>query len=574
LPSQPVIVTAADERYWRCLHQFLRDVERRGLQRGHRLLAYDLGLAAATRARLEKRFPWCGFVRFRFEDHPPHATLAQASFAWKPLLLAELAAAHSGPLLWLDSATLFRTRDLAPLWAAIAHDGIYAVRGQGVLRERCDPLTLEALAVPFAIANSPEFVAGVIGFDLAQAQVRALIAEWAAHARIEAHIMPRQPPLPFHNPEQSLLTILLYRAAAAGWLRLGDEKIDISAARPLSWMSSRNKVGAKTPLWADPFIRLGYALYKKADQAVWRWREWRDTRLHGFLRRLKEHYTVLVATADGRVLRVPAPSWCYYADPFLVTHRGRTALLVERFDYRTCRAGLCTIELDAQSRLGRPLPIIPRASHMSFPFVFSHEDELYLVPETCADRTVEIFRCTRFPDAWEPVAIALEDVDAADTVIFPHDGLWWLLTSVRTPGASGRSLAVYHAEDFRTGPWRPHPVNETALYRDLPFWSGRNGGGVFQHDGMLLRPAQHNTRFYGEDLRLMRIETLTPDEYRETPHDGDFPAARIVRDFSPHHLCVADSLMAFDIRDRARVMEGLRPFRLRRRPRTGLAPLR
>jgi hypothetical protein len=561
--AKPLIVTAADQRYWRCLYQFLRDIERHDLQQGHVILAYDLGLAPATRDSLARRFPWVGFRVFRFENHPPHVAMAESSYAWKPLLLTQLVAAETAPILWLDSATLFRTKDLGFLWDIIRREGVYVAHGQTPLRERCDPLTLQALDVPASIRRRPEIAAGVIGLDAAKENIRALVAEWAHHARTEAHIMPRRPRFSWHKPEQALLSILLYREEEAGRLRLGHDEIDVSSGRPLTWMSSRNKVGEEAPLWADPFVRLYHRGYKILDQALWRWRNWRDTRLHGAHRRLKEHFSVLLRDREGRVQRIAAPDGCYYADPFLVTHQNRTALLLERFDYRSCRGDLCAVPLDGDLRPGAPMPILPRARHMSFPYVFAHEDTLYLVPETCGDRTVEIFRCASFPDVWEPVATALDGIDAADTVIFFQDGLWWLVTSVR-PTEGGRYLAIWHAEDFRTGPWRPHPVNEQRLYQHLPFSSGRNGGAMLQ-DGLLLRPMHSNTRFYGEGLALMQVECLTTSEYREKPFTGSHPAAAILADFSPHHLSMAGGLAVFDIRDRARGWGGLRPF-ARRRP--------
>jgi hypothetical protein len=570
--EKPVIVTAADEPFWRCLHQLLRDIERRRFQLGHTILAYALGLAPQTRARLARRFPWCRFPRFRFEDYPPHVAVKESSYAWKPLILAELAAAGGAPILWLDSASLFRTHDLGFLWDIIRREGIYVTRGQTPLRQRCDPLTLQALNVPASIRRRPEIAAGVIGFDPSNPQIRGLVEVWARHARIPGHIMPRQPRFSWHKPEQALLSILFYRDMEAGRLRPAKDEIDISSGRPLSWLSSRNKVGPQVPLWADPFIRFYYRSYKAVDQALWRWRNWRDTRLHGFLRRRKEHFSVLLRDGDGSVWRLEAPEGYYYADPFLAWHQGRAALLVERFDYRACRGDLCAIALDEKLRPGPPIPIIPRARHMSFPFVFTHEGALYLVPETCADQAVEIFRCTAFPEKWEPVALALEGVDAADTVIFAQGGLWWLMTSVRPPEGAGRHLAIWHAADFRTGPWQPHPVNKERLYRDLPFSSGRNGGAILHHDGKLLRVMQSSSRFYGEGLALMEIERLTTSEYRERPFAGDHPALKLIADFSPHHLSMMGDLAAFDIRDRARDWEGFRPFALKRRPRVGLIP--
>jgi hypothetical protein len=287
-----IILTAASQAYWRCLYQLLRDIERRRLHTAHRVIAHDLGLDADTLARLTRWFGWCQFRRFRFEEHPSHVAVAAGTYAWKPLIVDEVVREAQGPVLWLDSATLMRTGDLSPVLADIHRCGVYAVHGQASLGERCDPLVLAALDVPPATRLRPEIVAGVIGLDAANPAVRALAAEWAMHARIERHIQPRVPPLKTHKWEQSLLGILLYRAADAGQIRLPGGEIDISSGRPIRWMSSRNLVAPDKLLWADPWVRWRYRAYKIADQALWRLKTFRDRRVHGAHRKLKEHFSV------------------------------------------------------------------------------------------------------------------------------------------------------------------------------------------------------------------------------------------------------------------------------------------
>jgi hypothetical protein len=263
---------------------------------------------------------------------------------------------------------------------------------------------------------------------------------------------------------------------------------------------------------------------------------------------------------------VAAPGGCYFADPFLVRFEGRRALLVERFDYRICKGDLCAVPLTDDLQAGVPQPILPRRHHASFPYTFMHDRQLYLVPETCQDRTIEIHVCESFPDRWRHVRTVLEDIDAADTVIFLRDGLWWLVTAVRDDSGE-RHLAVWFARDV-LGDWQAHPVNAQKLYHGRPCSSGRNGGAMIEApDGLLLRPAQESRHFYGEGLRLMQVEALTPTEYRERAYDGPHPAQDIVRTWSPHHLSVDGDLIAFDIRDRARGVEGLWAFALPRRPR-------
>jgi hypothetical protein len=267
-PSHPVtaptILTAADQAYWRCLWQFLRSAERMGIERQARIVAYDLGMDTATVECLRGRFPSVEFRRFDFSRYPPHVALATRTYAWKPMAVAEAMEEFGGRLLWLDSAALFQRRDLSHVTAALDRHGIYALKGQSALELRCNVFTLDALDVPPEDRKRPERVATVIGFDTERPAVREFVTEWKAHSLVPERIAPRTKG---HNPEQALLSILLFKYSREGRIGLGEEEIDISSASPVRWITTRNKVGAGVPIWADPAIRLYYFFYKTLDQA-------------------------------------------------------------------------------------------------------------------------------------------------------------------------------------------------------------------------------------------------------------------------------------------------------------------
>lgn len=258
------ILTAANEPYWRTLWQFLRSAERMEIPQQAQLVVYDLGLEAATRQRLERRFGWAAFRMFDFAAYPPHVALHTRTYAFKPLLIAEAAATDGGQLLWLDCAALFKTRDLSAMRAKLSRDGTYVLKGASALELRCNGFTLDALAVPEQDRKRPERPATIIGLDSAHPGAAALIGEWKAHALIPERIAPRTKA---HNPEQALLSILLFRYQREGRIGLGEEEIDISSPTPVRWISTRNKVPLWVPVWADALPRLTYFFYKTADQA-------------------------------------------------------------------------------------------------------------------------------------------------------------------------------------------------------------------------------------------------------------------------------------------------------------------
>jgi hypothetical protein len=96
---------------------------------------------------------------------------------------------------------------------------------------------------------------------------------------------------------------------------------------------------------------------------------------------------------------------------------------------------------------------------LSYPFVFEWNGELWMVPESGANRTVELYRCAGLPDRWEKVQDIFTGIDLVDATLFAHDGRWWLLGNVSEPGADKHDeLHAFHAET-PLGPWQPHAAN-------------------------------------------------------------------------------------------------------------------
>jgi hypothetical protein len=554
------VVTAANQPFWRCLYQFLRSAERVGLAGPHRFIAYDLGLGAKAGLILRRRFPWCEFRRFPFEDHPPHVAVERNTLAWKPIIVATVLAERGGLVLWLDSATLFKS-GLDDVIAVLMLQGTYTLKGQTPLARHCDPLTLSALAVPDEVLHVPERAGGVVGLNAEHAGARKLAQEWRSHALVEAHISPRTPRLPWHRSEQSLLTILLHRLESSGELVLNDDEIDISSRAPVRWMTSRNKIPASLPLWADPLARAYYWSYKTADRLLWRLKHWHRTRIGGLQRWRQEHFSVFLARAGSAcAARVQAPGWSYLADPFLVRHDGRMWLFAEEFRYRLGRGRLCAMALDDALRCGEPRELLALEAHASFPYPFEHEGRLYLLPETHAIGTVDLYRCDEFPQRWRLARRILHDVDAADSIVFRRDGYWWLLTSLRDgPRDTGRHLAIYYSEDLLAAPFHPHPVNAERRYAGERFSGMRNAGAPVCVGATMLRPVQRNRRYYGEAVSFMRIDALTTTEFRETEAAALHPLAALAQSASPHHVSMCGDILAWDVRDRVGRLTPVRP---------------
>lgn len=202
----------------------------------------------------------------------------------------------------------------------------------------------------------------------------------------------------------------------------------------------------------------------------------------------------------------------YWGDPFPVQRDGRTYVFVEEKVYAAGRGHIACLELDGDGRLVSQAVALQRDYHLSYPFIFPHGDGLFMIPESAANRSVELYRCARFPDRWELVRPLLRDVYAVDATLLEHDGVTWLFANVKEPGGSSlNALHLFRAESPLAEKWVPHPRNP--VVRDLG--SARPAGRIFLDQGELIRPSQDSLRRYGHSLKFNRITALTAEHYGE-----------------------------------------------------------
>jgi hypothetical protein len=153
--------------------------------------------------------------------------------------------------------------------------------------------------------------------------------------------------------------------------------------------------------------------------------------------------------------------------------------------------------------------------HLSYPFVFSHAGETYMVPETSADGSVHLFRARAFPDNWELDSTLLRGHPFVDATLHHHGGHWYLFTDT-DQRARHTTLRLYHSLDLR-GPWSEHPASPLYTHAEV---RARPAGRVVVLGDTILRFAQNCVPRYGSGIDAIVIDTLTPSEYHERTDDA------------------------------------------------------
>lgn len=239
----------------------------------------------------------------------------------------------------------------------------------------------------------------------------------------------------------------------------------------------------------------------------------------GFIRRGLQSVVDTAGITAGEVTWLPACApFHFVADPFAIERDGMVTVFVEAFDYRVRRGEIHFYQYDAGDTLIRRGIALAEPFHLSYPSLIEENGELYMLPEGYKSGALTLYRCTRFPDRWEPVQ-RLGESAAIDATVVRYGDRWWMFHALAGP--SDRAMRELHvAWSFSLlGPWTPHASNPVRS----GFEASRPGGTAFEHEGRLHLPVQDCTASYGAAINLLRIDTLTPDDF----------AATVVRRFGP-----------------------------------------
>ncbi len=237
----------------------------------------------------------------------------------------------------------------------------------------------------------------------------------------------------------------------------------------------------------------------------------------------------------------PAGKSRYLADPFGYHDGTGLHILAEDYRYSMRRAEISEITTPS----GSPHPVRvppPRQGppvHLSYPFVFQHDDNIYCLPEACRSNELTLYR--RQPSTGElvPERILLRDTCAIDPTLTLFQDRWWLFFTTRQH--SNTHLFIYHATALNSE-FQPHRLNPVKV--DIR--SARPAGTPFLHAGILYRPAQDCSVTYGGRVAICRVIRLTPDDFAEEVVRFVEPPARSGFSLGLHTLSSAGDITLID----------------------------
>jgi hypothetical protein len=229
----------------------------------------------------------------------------------------------------------------------------------------------------------------------------------------------------------------------------------------------------------------------------------------------------------------------FWADPFVFKSGESYYVFIEEYPYDVAKGHISLIELDRKGVVNGPRKVLEREYHLSYPFVFEWNDNYYMIPETAANKTIELYRAKSFPFVWQLEKVLMSGVRAKDATLAEIDGTWWMFVSIAEHSIPDE-LYLFSAPS-PLGPWTPHRRNP--VKSDVR--SSRPAGALFEWNGEVYRPAQDSSGRYGYAITINRIVQLDEDGFREEEVSKVLPNWR--NDLiGTHTLSTSDDLTVID----------------------------
>ncbi len=214
-----------------------------------------------------------------------------------------------------------------------------------------------------------------------------------------------------------------------------------------------------------------------------------------------------------RYKKIIPPKDRFWADPHIISKGNKYYIFIEELMYATNKGHISLIVMDESGNYENPVPILEKPYHLSYPFVFEYQQDYYMIPESGANKTVDLYKCAEFPLKWEYQKTLIDDIEASDATVFYHHNKWWMFANVvEVKGASSwDELYLFSADAPTSDEWRPHPKNP--IVSDCK--TARPAGKVFSHKGLLYRPSQNCSVRYGYGFNINEITVLDDENYSE-----------------------------------------------------------
>lgn len=194
------------------------------------------------------------------------------------------------------------------------------------------------------------------------------------------------------------------------------------------------------------------------------------------------------------------------ADPFLFKNNDKYYLFFEAYD-RLKRKGVIGVREISEHSFGKINIIYQSNNHLSYPFIYRENNDIYILPESCNSGELFRLRCIDFPYKWEKEKIIANE-RLLDTTLFDYKNRRYYISQRAGFGAFDRVDLFYDDDNGIFTECKNNPVK-------VDVNTARGAGKIFNYKDKLIRPSQDCGKYYGEKLNFNEVKSITESFYEE-----------------------------------------------------------
>ena len=184
----------------------------------------------------------------------------------------------------------------------------------------------------------------------------------------------------------------------------------------------------------------------------------------------------------------------YIADPFFIKEKDTFYLFVEIKGKGNANIALLTshdgIKYDYQGI------VLDEPFHLSYPQVFNHKGEFFMLPETKGSNNVLLYKASNFPYSWSISDTLIKDMGLKDPSLLLSEDLNLIVA------VDDATKQYMFTADSLTGEWK-----EMKNYRRDWGNETRPGGRFFKVDNTWYLPLQNMSAGYGTGISLYMLKS-------------------------------------------------------------------
>jgi hypothetical protein len=209
----------------------------------------------------------------------------------------------------------------------------------------------------------------------------------------------------------------------------------------------------------------------------------------------------------GNINWFPSQKSRFLADPFPIQIDEDIYIFFEEFPYSIRKGRISYTKYPEWFKNGRFEIAHEEPFHMSYPYMFRYNGNLYCTPETYQVNKVNIYRVNS-PSEWTLECEIMSGTEVLDPTIYKFGGNWWMFHTRRL--TSNSELYISYSDSL-FGDWQEHDQNPVKIDPQ----SARPAGEFVMSGDELYRPSQYCETEYGEKIVINKIASLTETEFSE-----------------------------------------------------------